>query len=93
MHVAVLRVRLEITDGLTLKDKRQVIRSLLDRMRGRFNISAAEVAENDSVRYATIAAAAVANEARFLDEMLAKVGNLIEGEPRVAVLERELEFL
>jgi len=93
MYIAVLRVRLEITDGITLKDKRQVVRSLLDRMRGRFNISAAEVGENDSVRYASIAAAAVANEASFLDEMMAKVADLVEGEPRVAVLERELEFL
>jgi hypothetical protein len=93
MHVALLRVRVEITNGLTLKDKRQVIRSLLDRVRGRFNVSAAEVDEQDSVRYATIAAAAVANEGRFLDEVMAKVGDLIDGEPRVAVLEQELEFL
>jgi len=93
MHIAALRVQLEITDSLTLKDKRQVVRSLLDRMRGRFNVSAAEVADNDSRRYATLGAVAVANERRFLDEMMAKVADLIEGEPRVVVLVRELEFL
>ena len=58
MHIAALVVRLEITDGLTLKDKRHVVRSLLDRIRGRFNGSAAEVGENDSVRYAELAAVA-----------------------------------
>lgn len=92
MHIAALRMQLEITDGLTLKDKRQVIRSLLDRMR-QFNVSAAEVEDNDSVRYATLAAVAVANDRRFLDEMMGKVADLVEGEPRVAVLSREFEFL
>ena len=92
MHIAALRMQLEITNGVTLKDKRQVIRSLLDRMR-HFNVSAAEVENNDSVRYATLAAVAVANDRRFLDEMMGKLANLVEGEPRVAVLSQESEFL
>jgi hypothetical protein len=92
MHIAALRMQLEITNGVTLKDKRQVIRSLLDRMR-HFNVSAAEVEDNDSVRYATLAAVAVANDRRFLDEMMGKLANLVEGEPRVAVLSQESEFL
>lgn len=92
LHIAALSVELEITDGITLKDKRQVIRSLLDRMR-HFNVSAAEVEDNDSVRYATLAAVAVANDRRFLDEMMGKLANLVEGEPRVAVLSQESEFL
>jgi uncharacterized protein YlxP (DUF503 family) len=92
MHIAALHMQLEITNGVTLKDKRQVIRSLLDRMR-RFNVSAAEVADNDSVRYATLAAVAVANDRRFLDEMMGKVADLVEREPRVAVLSQEFEFL
>ena len=93
MHIASLQVELEITNGRTLKDKRQVIRSLLDRIRGRFNVSAAEVGQNDSVRYARLAAVGVANERAFLDRMMAKVADLIESEPRVAVLAQDLEFL
>jgi uncharacterized protein YlxP (DUF503 family) len=88
-----LVVRLEITNGRTLKDKRQVVRSLLDRIRGRFNVSAAEVGENDSVRYAELAAVAVSNERAHLDRVMAKVGDLIEGEPRAAVISRDIEFL
>jgi uncharacterized protein YlxP (DUF503 family) len=93
MHIAALQVELEITDGLTLKDKRRVVRSLLDRVRDRFNVGAAEVGNNDSVRFATLAAVGVANERAFLDSMMAKVGDLIEGEPRVVVLGLQLEFL
>ncbi len=93
MHIAALQVELEITDGLTLKDKRHVIRSLLDRVRNRFNVGAAEVGNNDSVRYATLAAVGVANERAFLDRMMAKIGDLIESEPRVVVLGQQLEYL
>jgi len=70
-----------------------VIRSLLDRIRGRFNVSAAEVGRNDSVRYATVAAVGVANDRAFLDGMMSKVASLIDREPRVVVLDQELEFL
>lgn len=93
MDIACLIVELEITDGLTLKDKRQVIRSLLDRIRGRFNVGAAEVDQLDSVRYATLAMVGVANEHRFLNEMMSKLENLIEGETRVVVLDQTLEFM
>jgi hypothetical protein len=93
MHIVALRVRVEITSGLTLKDKRQVIRSLLDRIRSRFNVSAAEVGENDSVRYAELAVAAVANARPFLDRVISKVVDLIESEPRAVLLEQEVEFL
>lgn len=94
MHsIASLVIDLEITDGLTLKDKRQVLRSLLAHLRGKFNVSAAEVGHLDSVRFATIAVVGVANEQRFLNEMMSKAANLIEGEPRVVVLDQELEFL
>ena len=93
MHIVALRVRLEITSSLTLKDKRHVVRSLLDRIRNRFNVSAAEIGDNDSVRYAELAATGVANDRPFLDRMIAKVLDLIESEPRVVLLEQEIEFL
>jgi uncharacterized protein YlxP (DUF503 family) len=93
IHIAALSVDLEITDGITLKDKRQVIRSLLDRIRGRFNVSAAEVGNLNSARYATLAAVAVGNEQSFVDQMMAKVAGFIEAEPRVLVLAQDLQYL
>jgi uncharacterized protein YlxP (DUF503 family) len=92
MHIASLRVELEITDALTLKDKRHVVRSLLDRIRDRFNVGAAEVGENDRVRFAELAVVGVANNRRFLDRMMSKVLDMIEGEPRAVLLEQDLEF-
>ena len=49
MLIGSLTVRLLVRESRTLKDKRQVVRSILDRVRGGFNVSAAEVDTHDDV--------------------------------------------
>ena len=93
MFIGLLTIELEITDSLTLKDKRQVVKSLLDRIRHRFNVSAAEVDRLDSRRFAVMAAVAVANEEAFVHRMLEKVTDLVESEPRSLVLGHQIEML
>ncbi len=93
MQIAALRVRLEVTSSLTLKDKRQVVRSLLARIRNHFNVSAAEIGDNDSVRYAELGAVAVSNDHAYLDGMMSKLLDLIESEPRAVLIEQDIEFL
>jgi len=92
MHVGAETFFLQITDGLTLKDKRQVVRSLLDRARCRFRVAAAEVDHLDSSRWATIAVATVSNDQSVASRVLEKVAQMVESEPRVLVLERTVEF-
>jgi hypothetical protein len=86
-------IELEITDSLTLKDKRQVVRALLDRVRARFNVAAAEVDHLDSPRFATLALAAVANDQAHVHQVLEKAVDLVESEPRAAVLDYEIQML
>lgn len=93
MFIGAATVELEITDANTLKDKRQVVKSLLDRVRARFNVSAAEVDRLDSPRFATIALVAVANQKSFLHQVLEKVVDLVESEPRAVVIDYQIEML
>jgi uncharacterized protein YlxP (DUF503 family) len=93
MVIGAATIELEITDGATLKDKRQVVKSLLDRIRGRFNVSAAEVDRLDSPRQATFAIAVVANDAAFVHRVLEKAVDLIEREPRAYVSDYSIEIL
>jgi len=93
MHVGVLTVNLEVTDALTLKDKRQVVRSLLARIKNHFNVSAAEVGQLNSHTLATFGIAAVANEKPYVHGMLEKVVDLIEHEPRVQVIDYATELV
>jgi uncharacterized protein len=83
---------LEITDGRTLKDKRQVVRSLLDRARSRYRVAAAEVEDLDSPGRATIAVVAVANEQPRVDSVLQRVAEMVEAEARVFVISRNTEY-
>ena len=93
MHIGAETFDLEITDGITLKDKRQVLRSLLDRARFRFRVAAAEIDHLDSPQWATIAVVTVSNEQVHANQVLEAVAQLVESEPRVIVLERKVEFI
>ena len=64
MVVGTLDVRLLVRESRTLKDKRQVVRVILDRVQAGFNVSAAEVDTHDDVKVATLAFAAVGFETR-----------------------------
>jgi uncharacterized protein len=92
MHIGVATVRLEITDALTLKDKRSVVRSLLDRIRGTFNVSAAEIGSLNEHRDAIIAVVGVANDGRYVNGQLDLVIKLIERDPRALLLDYEIEL-
>ena len=90
MVVGVLRLTLYIPGASSLKDKRQVVRKVVDRLRSRFNVAVAEVGDNDIWQRARIGIAAVANDHSFVNEVLDKctrdAGNIAE------ILDREMEI-
>ena len=91
MYVGATRIDFEVVDSMTLKDKRQVVRSLLDRIRVKFHLSAAEVDRLDDRRLATIAIACVGNEHGFVETVLDRVVTFVESDPRVIVIVHESE--
>jgi uncharacterized protein len=62
MIVGTLEVRLLLREARTLKDKRQVVKSIKDRLRNHFNVSVAEVDEQDNRQLAVLGIAMVSNE-------------------------------
>ena len=93
MVIGVLTVSLEIPGSNSLKDKRQVLRSLLDGLRLKYNISASELDNLDSWRRATIGLAIVSNDKVFANQVLNSAMGRVESEPRVTALDYTLEFL
>lgn len=91
--VGTLRVALSIPEAGSLKDKRSVLKSMLDGMRSKFNVSAAEIEENDTWRRAVIGIASVSNSQAFTDAVLQKVLDWIEANPRVCVTDVQMEFV
>jgi hypothetical protein len=62
MHVGSLRVRLLLRESRSLKDKRQVVRSIKDRLHNDFNVSVAEVESLDNRQLIVLGLAMVSNE-------------------------------
>lgn len=93
MIIGVLTAELGIDGADSLKDKRQALKSLLAHLRSNFNVSAAEVADHDLWRRAVIGIAVVATDAKFANQVLDKVVDHMEGDPRVDLGHYEIEFL
>ncbi len=93
MHIGVLTLYLSIDYADSLKDKRQVVKSLLAHVRNKFNVSAAEVDDLDVWRRATVGVAVVSNDVKFANQVLSKVADHVEGDARVVLDHYEMEFL
>jgi hypothetical protein len=91
-RVGLLTVTLCVTDAMTLKDKRQVVRSLLDRIADRMNVAVAETGRLDSPRRAELSFAVVSNDGQHAGEMLDAVRRMLDGEPRAEVEESQVEL-
>jgi uncharacterized protein YlxP (DUF503 family) len=92
MHVGILSIRLRLSDTESLKDKRQIIKSLVQTTRQKFNVSIAEIDDLDSFRRATVGVASIANDKRFLNEVLDKIVDTVESNPAVEVVGVEMDL-
>ncbi len=91
MIVGVMTTQLYLHGVISLKDKRKIVKSLIERLKNRFNISISEVDHNDIKTSAIIAIAVVSNNARFVNQQLDKVLDFLRNDGRFALgpVERE----
>jgi uncharacterized protein YlxP (DUF503 family) len=93
MIVGLCTVELYLPDSQSLKAKRQVLLSVKDRVRDRFNVSIAEVGDQDLWQKAVLGIACVANERKHVNQVLDQVVNLIRSVPLVDLIQCQIEFL
>ncbi len=93
MHVGTLTVTIYLAEGSSLKDKRQMIKSLVETTRRKFNVSIAEVDDLDVWRRATLGVACVSNDAAHVNRVLDKVLDYMESNPALDVGEVQMEML
>jgi uncharacterized protein YlxP (DUF503 family) len=91
MIVGTLRVRLLLREARTLKDKRQVVQSIKDRLRQSFNVSVAEVEEQDQPRSVVVGIAMVCNEAHPIKKVLGEIVNALKAHPIAEYVDSEME--
>ena len=93
MVVGLLQVELSIPSADSLKAKRMVLRSVKDRVRKHFNVSIAEVDDNDKWQSAVLAVAVVCNDRRFANQVLSKVVDFIEASRDLVVDDYQLGLM
>jgi|ERR1043165_8008811 uncharacterized protein YlxP (DUF503 family) len=93
MWIAILRLSLLIPGARSLKDRRQAVRSLKERIRNRFDASCAEVGDLDTWNRAFLGIALVANEKALLEEIAAEISRYTQNDANVQVTGVEKDFL
>ncbi|MCS6896376.1 MAG: DUF503 domain-containing protein [Nitrospira sp.] len=93
MVVGLCTVELYLAESRSLKDKRQVLHSLKDRLRSSFNVSVAEVDGQDLWQKAVLAVACVANESGHVNSVLEQALNVIKAVPVVEIVRTQFEVL
>jgi len=93
MVVGVLTLELLLAGADSLKDKRKVLKSLLERLKHRFNISVAEVGRQDSWKYSTVGIGAVSGDMAHMQSILESVVRFVENHNGVEVVSMERELL
>ena len=94
MSVALCNLTLRLPENSSLTGKRQVVKSIQQRLHNKFNVSVAEVEHNDKWQLAGIGICAIANDATHAREVVEKAVEYIE-EMRldVEIIEEETELL
>ena len=93
MHIGVCTLDLMILNSQSLKDKRQVVKSLKDQIRNRFNVSIAEVDAQNNRQKATLGVACIANNARDANKVLSNVVNFVELSRFVYMADYSMEII
>jgi uncharacterized protein YlxP (DUF503 family) len=91
MIVGSLRIRLLVRQSRSLKDKRQVVKSMVDRIRNRFNVSIAEVEALDNRQMAVLGAAMVSNETAHVRATFDDIVGMVRSHPVAEFLDHEVE--
>ncbi len=93
MTVGIARVTFRLHGNQSLKEKRRVVKSLVEKSRHRFNVSVAEVADQDLLQKATIGIAVVGNDGRVLNSLLDRIVDFLEALNLAELVDHELELI
>ena len=93
MVVGVCQILLSLPGVTSLKAKRSIVRKVLDRTKNRFNVSAAEVGQQDAHRRATLGFAVLSGDRRHANSMLDSIASFVEGSSEAVVVDRSTELV
>ena len=93
MIIGACVVKLRIYEADSLKGKRHIIKSIIGKLKSRFNISIAEIDLNDVWQSSVIGFSCVSNNTSHVNEIISKVVRFIEGDSRVEIIDYNIEII
>ena len=94
MNVGVCKIKLRLPENMSLKGKRRVLKSIITQLRNRFNVSVAEVDDQQLWQIATLGVCSLSNDSRYNNEVLSKVVNFItNGRFEVEMIDYQIEMI
>lgn len=93
MTVAVARITLRLHENQSLKEKRRIIKSMIARSRNRFNVSVAEVADQDLHQRATLGVAVVGSDQRILNSLLDRIITYMDSLHLADLIDQQIELI
>lgn len=94
MHVGIIRIHLLLSGSTSLKSKRQLIRPIVAQVQNRFNVSIAEIEDQDQWGSGVIGISLVSSDKAVIDATVARLLNFIEsGRFSVKVAETRAEVI
>jgi uncharacterized protein YlxP (DUF503 family) len=92
MVVGTLKIEFRLYEGRSLKGKRKVLRSIIDKVKSRFNVSVAEVGSNDKWQKIELGISAVGNDRRHIDSSLNHVLDFLDSLYIAEIVNTEMEI-
>jgi uncharacterized protein YlxP (DUF503 family) len=93
MIVGVARISFRIHGNRSLKEKRRVVKSIIEKSRHRFNVSIAEVADQDVYQRTVIGVSVVGNDGRLLNSILDRIIDYMDSLHLADLVDQEIELI
>jgi hypothetical protein len=93
MVLGLATISLRLPENNTLKGKRKILKSILGKMKNTFNVSAAEIGENDTHRKSEIGCAMVGNDAAHINSKMDKLINLVDDMGLAEMIDSQIEIM
>jgi len=90
--VGVLTVEIRVEDSHSLKEKRHVVKSLVERLKSRFNVAVAEIDGQETWQWSVIAAVTVSPERSHCEKMLRTVEDECAAQLGGSLVRTDVEF-
>ena len=88
-----MTIELFIHDNQSLKGKRKIVKSMIGKVKSRFNVSIAEVGFNDKWQRIELGVSTVGNDRRFVDSSLANVLSFLESLYLAEIIDSKIEII